>query len=397
MRKDIKGEKNDFLIKPEPIVLAKSFLCLNCVFGCRNDCVYCYKHNWDFEDKFRPQQLFSPKEIIDNLLSHHYYSPRIPLAIHNSATDPFQEGVKEITFEILKGLEKRQIKNIVGLITKEYLGEADLRQLEHLKYVRPIVFLTYSGLPRKIERVVNERRMESMRNLEKSKIKKVLYFRPVIKGINDSRENVRRIVKLGEKYFDCLVRSSIKLDVHIIDYMAKKGIFLDSSYDIGLNLHDSLKKMLPETRETIDEELSKSKTPFFKKTSCAISWAFGQPDYNTHWIRKDIYCSPNCPSQQKARCRKANLQKINKDWFQKLLVRIDRGATFKVNPDFISVSGKKLCYSDIKFLRMVVNFPVLIEKNGEFLTAEELDIKYNNADRQKVRRFLKKEMGVQNY
>lgn len=381
---------DNYLIKPEPIVLAKSFICLNSVFGCRNDCLYCFKQNWDFKNKFLPQVLFTPADILKNLLSYRYYSPNIPLAIHNSATDPFQKGVKEVTFEILDGLEKRKIKNIVGLITKEYVNLDDLKRLEKYQQVRPVIFLTYSGLTERIEKVVKEKRLETMKNLKKANLKKVLYYRPVIAGVNDSQENIKHIIELGEKYFDCIVRSALKLDLNIVQYMAKRGVRFDKKYDVGVNIHDSLKKLPKETREKVDLHLAKAKIPYFKKTSCAISWLYHQADYNAHWIREGIYCSPTCPSEQKKRCQQARQAKIDQNTFRNLLKKIDDRATYRVHSNFISIAGKNLYYSDIKFLRMAINYPVLIEKNHECLTAEEYDTKYHNTDRKYVQELLNK-------
>ena len=45
---------------------------------------------------------------------------------------------------------------------------------------------------------------------------------------------------------------------------------------------------------------------------------------------------------------------------------------------------------------MALKFPVLIDANGETLTAEEYDSKYVNADRDEVRKLIKK-MGIPNY
>lgn len=384
-------------IKLEPIVLAKSFLSLNAVAGCRNDCIYCYKHSWDFDNKFTPHQIFPVNEILDNLLDYPYYSPNVPLAIHNSATDPFQDGVKEITFKLLEGLENLNIKNIVGLITKEYISKEDLAYLESFKNIKPILFLTYSGLPRKFEYICKERRFAAMENFQDISLKKILYFRPLIKSVNDRPKIVNKIIKIGEKYFDCIVRSSIKLDVNAIEYMASKGVYLDSAYDIGLNIHDSLKRLLPDSREKVDAELDKAKIPVFKKTSCAVSCMFNQPDYNAHWIRENVYCTTKCPSEQKVRCRKASFKKIKRDEFEKLLERINKQVEFEINDNFISVPGKKLSCSDIKFLRMAIGFPVLAEMNGEYLTAEEQDEKYFNKDRTEIKKFLKNRLGITNY
>ncbi|OGE70781.1 hypothetical protein A2617_01705 [Candidatus Daviesbacteria bacterium RIFOXYD1_FULL_41_10] len=383
-------------VKLKPIVLAKNFLCLNAVAGCRNNCVYCYKHGWDIRNKFIPEKFCEVSEILDNLKSHKYYHPNIPLAIHNSATDPFQTGVTGTTFEILDGLERMKLTNIVGLITKEYMTDQIITRLQEYKNIRPIIFVTFSCLPQKYERVVVEKRLLTMKNLSKSRLKKVLYYRPIIRGVNDSENCARKIVDLGEKYFHCIVRSPIKLDVNIIEYMAKQGIFIDPKHDIGLNIHDSCKKMLPESRNMVDAILAKAKIPYFKKTSCAISYLFNQPDYNCQWIRQKYYCSPSCPVSQKNICRKAIKRQPAREDIDKLHQHLGLQINYQIDKDHILLKSKQVFYSDVKYLRMALKFPVLIDANGETLTAEEYDSKYVNADRDEVRKLIKK-MGIPNY
>jgi len=395
-RREADRDSSKRKIKLEPIVLAKNFLCLNSVVGCKNDCIYCYKHGWDIENPFIPQVVFESKEIVANLLNHRYYHPNIPLAVHNSATDPFQKEVAKTTFKILDGIEALGIPNIVGLITKEYLSFETIKRIESYKNIRPIVFVTYSLLPKKYERVVDERRLETMKNLSKSKLKKVLYFRPIIKGVNDNEETVKKIVDLGEKYFDCIVRSSIKVDINTIEYMAKKGVYIDPNYDIGLNIHDSVKQMLPGIREKVDLILAKSKIPYYKKTSCAISYLFEQSDYNTQWIKPKIYCSKLCPKKQSKKCQLASGKKVKSKNIAKILEHLGLKYNFSILKDKVVIKADDAFYSDIKYMRMVLNFPVMISKNGHLLTAEEYDRKYVNIDRSEIRKQIKK-LGIHNY
>ncbi len=383
-------------VKLEPIVLSKNFLCINAIAGCRNDCIYCYKHGWDIENKFKPTLLFEVKEILKNIKKHRYFHPNIPLAVHNSATDPFQEEVIETTFEILDGLESQGITNIVGLITKEYISEEIIKKLESYKNIRPIIFVTYSFLPKEYENVIVEKRIESMKNLSKSRLKKILYYRPIISGVNDSEKIVKDIVTLGEKYFDCIVRSPLKVDVNIIEYMAGKNIFIDSHYDIGLNIHDSIKQMLPDSRERVDNILVQSKVPYFKKTSCGISYLFGEADYNTQWIRENIYCSRNCPDEQRKRCLRQSIKKPSSKEIEELLRHLGLECKYKIYDNRVLIESEKIFYSDIKYLRMALKFPVLVSIDKQELTAEEYDRKYVNADRIEIRKIIKKK-GIDNY
>lgn len=396
IKREAQRNPNQRKIKLEPIVLAKNFLCLNAIAGCRNNCIYCYKHGWDIKNKFIPQKFCKVKEILQSIKSHRYFHPNIPLAIHNSATDPFQDDVVETTFRILDGLEKMDISNIVGLITKEYLSKKIIERIESYKKIRPIMFVTYSCLPEKYEKIINERRLKTMKNLSSSKLKRVLYYRPIIKGVNDKEKIVERIIKLGKNYFDCIVRSSIKLDINTIEYMAKRGIYLDPSYDIGLNIHDSIKEMLPETRERVDPILAKANIPYFKKTSCAISYLFDEPDYNTQWVRPEYYCSFSCPTRQKKKCSIAARRRPRSKNVDKLIRHLGLRVKYKIDNDAVEIQSDKIYYSDIKFLRMALRFPVLVNVKGERLTAEEYDRKYVNVDRGEIRKQIKK-MGIKGY
>jgi len=384
--RDINHRKLDL----EPIVLSKNFLCLNSIAGCRNNCVYCYKHNWNFKNKFRPNLLFPAKNILKEVVSHRYFHPNIPLSIHNSATDPFQKGVIKTTFEIADGLEKMGLKNIVAFITKEYISPEIIKKLENYHNIRPVVFVTYSYLNGKYEKLIDDCRLKSMQNLASSKLKKILYYRPIIAGVNDSEEIVQKIVNLGNQYFDAIVRSALKLDLNILENFAKNGISIPKDYDVGINLHDSIKSLLPKSRERIDRVLAKGKTPFFKKTSCAISFLFKKADYNTQWIRPEFYCSQACPKAQKNRCQIAKFRKPKAEEVQKLLKHLNLKAKFVITENSVILQSKRKFYSDIKFLRMALNFPVLVRVGKQKMTAEEYDRKYVNIDRKEVKKQIKK-------
>ena len=385
------ADLNATKINLEPIVLAKNFLCLNAIAGCRNNCIYCYKYGWNIKDRFTPRKFCDVSYILDSLKNHKYFHPNIPIAVHNSATDPFQRGVTETTFEILDGLEKMGITNVIGLITKEYMTEEMINRLQEYKNIKPIIFVTYSFLSGKYEKLVSERRVETMKNLKKSTLKKVLYYRPIIEGVNDSKKIAQKIVHLGEKYFDCIVRSLLKVDVNILENMAKNGVYINPEYDIGLNIHDSVKKMLPESRNRVDSILSKARIPYFKKTSCSISWLFNQPDYNSQWIREEYYCSPSCPLSQRKICSGLFARKPQKEEIDKLLRHLNMSAEYQIKNDHILLTSNKVFYSDIKYLRMALGFPVLISMNNERLTAEEYDTKYINADRREIKKLIKKQ------
>ena len=81
---------------------------------------------------------------------------------------------------------------------------------------------------------------------------------------------------------------------------------------------------------------------------------------------------------------------------EKLIKHLKLKANYKIYKDHILIESNKVFYSDIKYLRVALKFPVLIKNNKEKLTAEEYDKKYVNADRKEIRKIVKK-IGISNY
>jgi hypothetical protein len=68
------------------------------------------------------------------LTGHPGFRPHVtPVQLFNKATDPFLPGVKPHLFDVLRGLDERGPTNLVLLITRFRVTEADMAALEQLR------------------------------------------------------------------------------------------------------------------------------------------------------------------------------------------------------------------------------------------------------------------------
>ncbi|MGH7456543.1 MAG: hypothetical protein ACRENG_34665, partial [bacterium] len=118
----------------EIISYRKSGLSLNHIIGCSLDCAYCVRHFFDNFDMKIPEMICTDEEALAALLNDKFFIPHVtPLQLFNRATDPFLPGVKPHTHYLLRELDRRDLNNIVLVITRAKVTEEDMEALERLK------------------------------------------------------------------------------------------------------------------------------------------------------------------------------------------------------------------------------------------------------------------------
>lgn len=341
--------------KPNPVAFGQSCINMNTDFNCRNNCVYCFGKNW--KDR---HMTFEPEDMV-KLLPDSYITT--PIGINNSASDPFQPKSIEKTFKLLSLLENKA--KTIMLITKEFLNQSTIKRLEEFKN-QIIIFVSYSGLPAEYEKLIDDRRLETLQALQKSSLSTVLYARPLIARVNDFDKIIE-----ASQYVDYIVWSSVR-----VDHNNQHELLPPST---GENLHKSHKRISNEDLLYIEEKLSQCHVRFFRKTSCVISYINKESDYNAHWISPDLYGCNFCDPSQKQLCllKKEITPKFSEE-IKNLLEK------YKL-PNFKrSVKGAFVLESNMKtfsclragILRKITGFQVLFENpfsdEHELITAENL-------------------------
>lgn len=285
----------------EVIEYRKSGLSLNHIQGCPLDCAYCIRHTYGLWDQRVPRALMSDAEAVTGLVNHRYFRPHVtPLQVFNRATEPFLPAVRPHTFAVLEDLDERELTNHVLVITRHQMKPEDIDRLNQLRHIKVTLLFTYSGIDnRDIEPYPSSVAAESLKLMSaptRRGYRTILYWRPLVPGLNDSDEHLAQACELA-KHADATVFTGLFYRDEIAAYYRANG--LPEPYE-----DTARRKIVPETLEARVLAALGADIPLFRKTSCGVSYAHGLPDYNGHVGIREL-CDI-CPRSQLERCLNAH-------------------------------------------------------------------------------------------
>lgn len=285
----------------EVVEYRKSGLSLNHIQGCPLDCAYCIRHTYGLWDHRQPRALMSDIEAVEELVTHRYFQLHVtPIQLFNRATDPFLPTVKGHTFAVLEDLDKRGLTNHVLVITRHQVKPEDTERLNQLENIKLTLLFTYSGIDdKRIEPYPSTVAAESMKlasQVRPRRYRTILYWRPLVPGLNDSDEHLKAAYELSG-YADATVFTGLFYRDEIAEYYKECG--LPEPYE-----DTARRKIVPEMLEQRVLTAFIESTSLFRKTSCAVSYAHGLPDYNGHYGIQEL-CDI-CPLSQLDLCRQAH-------------------------------------------------------------------------------------------
>jgi DNA repair photolyase len=282
----------------EVVDYRKSGLSLNHVQGCPLDCAYCIRHTYGLWDQRQPQALMSDADAVEQLVGHRYFRPHVtPLQLFNRATDPFLPQVKDHTFAVIENLDQRGLRNHLLLITRCKVTDSDCERLAAIAHLRLTLLLTYSGIEdRRIEPYPSSVAAGSLATASRYRPRRyrtVLYWRPLVPGLNDSAGHLARAAELSHSA-DATVFTGLFFRDEIAAYYRTSG--LPTPYE-----ETARRKIMPETleRRVLTAFRDHGGRPLFRKTSCAVSYVHGLPDYNGHVGIRELcdICPPGRAAQ----------------------------------------------------------------------------------------------------
>jgi DNA repair photolyase len=285
----------------EVVEYRKSGLSLNHIQGCSLGCAYCIRHTYGLWDETQPVALMSDAEAVRELVNHRYFQPHItPVQLFNRATEPFLPKVRPHTFAVLEDLDQRKLTNHVLVITRHQLTVGDIERLSQLRHLRVTLLFTYSGIDdRRIEPYPSHVAATSLKLMSapsERRYRTILYWRPLVPGLNDSAAHLAAAHELST-YADATVFTGLFYREQIAAYY--KANDLPEPYS-----DTARRKIVPETLERRVIGAFADSPKLFRKTSCAVSYVHGVPDYNGHYGIREL-CDI-CPLIQLGRCARAH-------------------------------------------------------------------------------------------
>ncbi|MHB9862007.1 radical SAM protein [Streptomyces sp. YIM S03343] len=284
----------------------KSGLSLNHVIGCPLECGYCIRHLYDNWAMKVPRLLMSDEDAVAALTGHRYFRPHItPVQLFNKATDPMLPRVKPHTFNTLRLLDEQGLTNHVLVITRWRVGPEDCEMLNSLRNLKVTVLVTHSNIRHVgIEPVDSRIAANSLKVLHENadRYRVILYWRPIVPGLNDSDEDITRAAELS-RHAHATVFTGLFYRDEIAAYYREMG--LSEPYDTTAR-----RKIMPEALEARilaafrrpDDE-QEPFGPLFRKTSCAVASVHSLADYNGHYGIQEL-CDI-CPKRQLNLCEQA--------------------------------------------------------------------------------------------
>jgi hypothetical protein len=176
----------------------------------------------------------------------------------------------------------------------------DIERLNQLKHIKLTLLFTYSGIDNKdVEPYPSSVAAASLKLMSapaRRRYRTVLYWRPLVPGLNDTPEHLDTAYQLA-LHADATVFTGLFYRDEIAEYYKANG--LPEPYE-----DTARRKIMPETLEQRVLARFDAATPLFRKTSCAVAYAHGLPDYNGH-IGIPELCDI-CPLSQLELCRNAH-------------------------------------------------------------------------------------------
>jgi hypothetical protein len=210
------------------------------------------------------------------------------------------------------------------------------------------VLVTWSGInDDRIDPVDSLHAENSLRVLSENaqRTKSILYWRPLIAGLNDSDEHMSRALALSS-LAGATVFTGLFHRAEIREYLRLAGV-------PDVYSHIARRKILPAETEMRVLRAFKDKA-LFRKTSCGVAYVHHTADYNGHYGIKEI-CDI-CPPEQIARCalahRRPELSRVR-----------ELAEIAQLKADYIDIDERKIEVSNSSeqqryFIQHTVNYQV---------------------------------------
>lgn len=275
-----------------------SWLALNNVVGCPNNCVYCFL----LQRGCLPEIRCSPQKAVENLLSSKLYRKDIPICIMPN-TDAFATPLnKKQLFLVCQALKRQHVPNLITVITKRKVTQQDCAYIAGFRKrgLNICIYVSYSGLEAKFEKGIRHQNsleaIETMKNLKKHHIPCVHYWRPLLPQ-NTNIKTLQTVLNTVKKY--CI--GSCMTGLKLYPYMNCQTYWPEAQklFDNGINPECFVPK---ESFDNIIKLATEANYRVFVDNVCILSDMQKIPCkygiYNSHRCRKYNLCS----EKQRQRC-----------------------------------------------------------------------------------------------
>lgn len=315
--------------------------------------------NWRLMTGATVVRKADPTAVINELKTYPYYSPEMPIAISNYS-DPGLDWRESIGISQKLVTELRHAGPII-FITKMTVSKDNVSLMKDLQKSggKPIVVVTYSGMPKEVEPSLGTKRVETMRKFHNAGIPVIMSMRPMVIGINTDEDRIRETVRVAAPHVDTMTVGGLYVYPDTVEAFARAGYALPEIY---LNHKYPVVKVLPdEIRETVRRIVREicPTTQVHDHTTCAVSDIMTRrymiPSFDTlaHWTNSlglaFDKCASFCPVDQMMNCKgvfenpevaieKAKTVLARMGYANEVVLSNQQGGLLLVNDGYLTIS-----------------------------------------------------------
>lgn len=289
----------------------KSFYCMGKEHEICYNCAYCRARN-----KCNKKEYFVAPSDINPLFTN------IPVVINVFYGDPLIYILD--TIKCLSVLKEAKHQGPVIIITKGDMSNPKIKEIFDKDWGLKIYFgLSVFGNDEFDGAGTLDRLRSNLKVCrELSKFYPYAYgieYRPIINGINDSEELMRKIFHLASYYYTGIAYSGLQVEPELEIYIKENNLPFTpyEGYEFGMK-----KNISKEVEDRLKHLSSEYMVPIFKKTSCSISYFLNiGRDYNSHYYRPNEMGCKNCPNKEiclKTKCTNDLIENIDEEYLSKL-------------------------------------------------------------------------------
>lgn len=354
-----------------PIIdLHATWLVINPIQGCPNRCQYCFLNGVNLTGK-KPVELTSPEKAVKMLKTSRLYDEKIPLCIE-SQSDAFSTPSNiEYTKELVRELDKQEIKNPKIFITKCKIPLTFIKEIKKMqeKGHKFIFFLSYSGLDKDVEVGINKENIKNnFINLANNGIDIVHYWRPFIPQ-NSTEDKIIEVYNFVKKYAKCSIAIGLKVQKNIIKNM-KFWNLLEENPNV-VNAESIWDKRAYDYIYSENSKLTE-KYPIYQSTSCALAYVLKESERNSLYHKQACLECNKCPSKQRKICK--NFYDEPKEICKEEIISLLNRLSIKYSKDnlvvlinnqekSITLKNVKLTMKDFTFLTQKTRYKIYAEKS----------------------------------
>lgn len=341
-----------------------SWLVINSVQGCPNQCKYCFLKKSNLTG-CKPKVLCSPQEAIKLLLNYKYYDIKTPIVLMVN-TDVFGTKDNEIYLnELMKEISQNKIKNPITFVTKLKPTGIINEGIDILRKTNKIIaYISYSGLDNAIEVGVNHKKTrECFEYFHDLNIPIIHYWRPLIPQ-NSKPEIMQEIINYVSQYATASVFGGLKvfdfMENQISDLWKELKDIIDNSQN-GMEKITKYDAIFPFEPKELNKIIKlPNNYPIFKRNICALNYVLNKSDdIDSSFYKTDSCNISKCPKCLSENCKNIfnknkKIDGIEENAIKSILDKYNINNQFKIIGKTIFFKNK-LTVEETTFLKSILN------------------------------------------